>query len=331
MIGGPAFVGLSFASYHLVGASLAAPHRRPRGGRHRRGRHVRGRRHDGDRPVTRAPPGRGPQLLVRSDLRRPGLRPRPGRGGAGRGPRLRPGVDDGRRPVLHRRRAGPVHPRDAGAGRRRAWSGPGRRCCTAAALLPGLRALPVPRRSGRVHRRWSRCTCPTSACPTRRSVFLRLRRHACSPCGSSAPASPTASAPCGRPPRPRWSVPPVWSSWPAVARPVGLYAGTVVFALGMSLLFPAITTLSLAGVPGHERGSVVGHGVDVLRRLPGRRRAPAGRPRRPDRPPRRLRRRRRVVPRRPACSCAPVCDHAPAPADDDAVPAAVAASDCGHL
>jgi MFS family permease len=44
----------------------------------------------------------------------------------------------------------------------------------------------------------------------------------------------------------------------AGAHPVGLFAGTIVFALGMSLLFPAIVTLSLSGVPPHERGSVVG-------------------------------------------------------------------------
>jgi MFS family permease len=43
-----------------------------------------------------------------------------------------------------------------------------------------------------------------------------------------------------------------------VPQPVGLFAGTFVFALGMSLLFPAIITLALTGVPSHERGSVVG-------------------------------------------------------------------------
>jgi MFS family permease len=43
-----------------------------------------------------------------------------------------------------------------------------------------------------------------------------------------------------------------------VARPVGLYAGTIVFALGMSLLFPAIISLSLTGLPANERSAVVG-------------------------------------------------------------------------
>jgi MFS family permease len=44
----------------------------------------------------------------------------------------------------------------------------------------------------------------------------------------------------------------------AVPNAVGLVAGAVVFALGMSLLFPAVSSLSLAGVPPTERGSVVG-------------------------------------------------------------------------
>jgi MFS family permease len=43
-----------------------------------------------------------------------------------------------------------------------------------------------------------------------------------------------------------------------VPHPAGLYAGAVVFALGMSLVYPAITTLALTGVPGHERGAVMG-------------------------------------------------------------------------
>jgi MFS family permease len=43
-----------------------------------------------------------------------------------------------------------------------------------------------------------------------------------------------------------------------VSSPAGLLTGTVVFALGMSLLFPAISTLALAGVEPDERGSVVG-------------------------------------------------------------------------
>jgi MFS family permease len=40
--------------------------------------------------------------------------------------------------------------------------------------------------------------------------------------------------------------------------PAGLYAGTIVLAMGMSLLYPAILTLALTGVPEHERGSAVG-------------------------------------------------------------------------
>ena len=43
-----------------------------------------------------------------------------------------------------------------------------------------------------------------------------------------------------------------------VAHPAGLYAGTVVFAAGMSLLYPAMLTLALMGVPANERGSAVG-------------------------------------------------------------------------
>jgi predicted MFS family arabinose efflux permease len=43
-----------------------------------------------------------------------------------------------------------------------------------------------------------------------------------------------------------------WSS------PAGLVAGTIVFACGMSLLYPAILTLALTGVAEEERASVVG-------------------------------------------------------------------------
>jgi MFS family permease len=38
----------------------------------------------------------------------------------------------------------------------------------------------------------------------------------------------------------------------------GLYAGTAIFAAGMSLLYPALMSLALAGVPEGERASVVG-------------------------------------------------------------------------
>ena len=44
----------------------------------------------------------------------------------------------------------------------------------------------------------------------------------------------------------------------AVHSPMGLYLGTFVFSLGMSLLYPAMLTLALTGVPERERGSAVG-------------------------------------------------------------------------
>ena len=40
--------------------------------------------------------------------------------------------------------------------------------------------------------------------------------------------------------------------------PVGLYAGTVVFAAGQALAFPALMTLAVSGTPAAERSSVVG-------------------------------------------------------------------------
>jgi predicted MFS family arabinose efflux permease len=40
--------------------------------------------------------------------------------------------------------------------------------------------------------------------------------------------------------------------------PAGLYAGTVIFALGNSLAFPSLASLALDGVPANERGSVLG-------------------------------------------------------------------------
>jgi MFS family permease len=45
------------------------------------------------------------------------------------------------------------------------------------------------------------------------------------------------------------------AAWRAEA---GLYAGTAVFAIGMSLMYPALLVLALDGVPASERGSVVG-------------------------------------------------------------------------
>jgi MFS family permease len=43
-----------------------------------------------------------------------------------------------------------------------------------------------------------------------------------------------------------------------IPTPVGLYLGTVVFSVGMSLLYPSLLTLALSGVPDNERGSAVG-------------------------------------------------------------------------
>jgi predicted MFS family arabinose efflux permease len=43
--------------------------------------------------------------------------------------------------------------------------------------------------------------------------------------------------------------------WPTVA---GLVAGTVVFAAGMSLMYPALLLLSLVGTEDDERAAVVG-------------------------------------------------------------------------
>lgn len=40
--------------------------------------------------------------------------------------------------------------------------------------------------------------------------------------------------------------------------PAGLYVGTLVFSIGMSLLYPAMLTMALIGVPDSERGSAVG-------------------------------------------------------------------------
>lgn len=47
----------------------------------------------------------------------------------------------------------------------------------------------------------------------------------------------------------------VMAAWPSA---VGLVAGTAVFAVGMSLLYPALTTLALDGVPDRERASAMG-------------------------------------------------------------------------
>lgn len=42
------------------------------------------------------------------------------------------------------------------------------------------------------------------------------------------------------------------------ARPAGLFAGTVLFAVGQALAFPALMTLAVRRAPASERGSVVG-------------------------------------------------------------------------
>ncbi len=44
----------------------------------------------------------------------------------------------------------------------------------------------------------------------------------------------------------------------AFAEPAGLYAGTVVFSIGMAFLYPAMLTLALTGLADNERGSAVG-------------------------------------------------------------------------
>ena len=44
----------------------------------------------------------------------------------------------------------------------------------------------------------------------------------------------------------------------AFATPAGLYGGTVVFSVGMSLLYPAMLMLAITDVPARERGSAVG-------------------------------------------------------------------------
>lgn len=44
----------------------------------------------------------------------------------------------------------------------------------------------------------------------------------------------------------------------AVATPAGLYGGTLLFSMGMSLLYPSLMTLALTGVPERERGAAVG-------------------------------------------------------------------------
>jgi MFS family permease len=47
----------------------------------------------------------------------------------------------------------------------------------------------------------------------------------------------------------------VVASWPSAP---GLFVGAVILAVGQALAFPALMTLAIRGVPGWERGSVVG-------------------------------------------------------------------------
>ena len=42
------------------------------------------------------------------------------------------------------------------------------------------------------------------------------------------------------------------------ATPVGLFAGTAIFAMGHSLAFPALMTIAMRNAPPAERGAVVG-------------------------------------------------------------------------
>ena len=80
----------------------------------------------------------------------------------------------------------------------------------------------------------------------------------------------------------------------AFAEPAGLYAGTVVFSIGMSFLYPAMLTLALTGL-GRQRARLRGrHGQQLLRPVTGRRRARPRRRRRAHRLSRRLCRRRAV-------------------------------------
>ena len=44
----------------------------------------------------------------------------------------------------------------------------------------------------------------------------------------------------------------------SIAEPAALYAGTVVFSIGMSFLYPAMLMLVLTGLADNERGSAVG-------------------------------------------------------------------------
>ena len=105
------------------------------------------------------------------------------------------------------------------------------------------------------------------------------------------------------------------AAWPTVA---GLVVGTVVFAVGMSLMYPALFVLALDGVSDAERASVVGDDLVVLRRVAGSRRVRLRRGRRGVGQPRRVHRRARSarVARTRAC-CAP----APRSIRGDAEPA----------
>ena len=59
----------------------------------------------------------------------------------------------------------------------------------------------------------------------------------------------------------------------SVAEPAALYAGTVVFSIGMSFLYPAMLTLALTGLADNERGSAVGTVSSFFDAVAGDRRA----------------------------------------------------------
>ncbi len=66
----------------------------------------------------------------------------------------------------------------------------------------------------------------------------------------------------------------VMAAWASVA---GLILGTILFAAGMSLMYPAMLTLALTGIDDSQRGVGGRDGEHVLRPVPGARRAHPGR------------------------------------------------------
>ena len=84
----------------------------------------------------------------------------------------------------------------------------------------------------------------------------------------------------------------------SVAEPAALYAGTVVFSIGMSFLYPAMLTLALTGLADNERGSAVGTVSSFFDAVAGDRRAAPRCGRRARRLSRRVRSRRGARSRR---------------------------------